>query len=242
MKNLLPIAFVSLLSQGIAALVTVGDGAYVSFGSVADLVAGTDGTLVTNTFTGSVGAFHDGTDLYILGGSGNVFLDQNGVPGNPVTNQGVSWFGTNIRSAYSDGTNYVVQLSDAASTSDGTSYANGAYLSFASIADFVAGDNQTLLTTANTASIGAFHDGTTLFNVAGNGTVFQDTDQTPGGGTSLGVAWFGTDVRSIYSDGTNYIVQLSDTRTFDDGLVVPEPTSAALLGLGGLTLLVRRRR
>lgn len=226
MKNTLlaSTAALALASSAQAALVTI-DFNLLSNSETAIELVGPQVLALTITegdVTFTANATISGTQV---NGGSNLKFDSQDVEGTGVTGYILMRSNTGNTAAEQNNSEITVTLGDFVQTA-GTA---GASISFDGITNYL-GSNQT---SGKSATIG----GVTYTNVSTSGTI---VDTTLTGTNPYKDSEFAVTIDS--TGGNNWRLHSTDAQFTVTAAAVPEPSSTALLGLGGLALILRRRK
>ncbi len=235
------ITLAALSSAAFAQTYNAGD--VVTFSSVGDLASGSNGTVVRNAPDGWLRAVEPGAfgtaDYALNAQTGQIWDYQPGATGT-VLPQAASWLAGSVNDFdYSTNSGrFQVRLSAAAA-----GYAVGDVVTFNSVGDLVSNANGTVVRNAPDNWLRAVEpDARGTVDYALNTQTGQIWDYQPGTTGAVlpqAASWLAGSVNDFDYDTNTGRFQVRLTR---DVTVVPEPSSAALLGLGGLALILRRRK
>jgi len=214
-----------LTLSGIASAATVTDSFNNDEVTVAlSVSAATTAPVFTATWTGTYGSVSQ--DFTVTGDTSGTATDIN--PGGVTTGLGV---GTNF------GGNWMFNDTMTFTMTGGpTITANSGYTYLSDTLDFTF--DAFSFVSANANGIYGDINGTIYDTTAVSSNTGADQDF----GTTAALLSTGSWANNSWSVVTSTTLDLSGDILFDEVVTVPEPSSAALLGLGGLALLTRRKR
>ena len=211
------------------------DGGYYMFESLEDMRAGRNQKFIGKGDVSELAAAHNGAKYVSVSENGEVRLSNS--PNVIGTSQGVSFAGQAIRSLFHDGNRYFVLLDGDVFSEDGNdSYSADDIVAFASLEDFLTGNNGSLFDAA-------FGD-SRLFGASSSDEIFRLTEKNKvivqnvytlqtGASVNLGSMFVNVSaILSISSDGENYYVHFGGGASQARGN--PVYSKAAYLGLLGM--------
>ena len=230
-KTIITLASVAALA-GAADAQTYHAGQHVKFNSLSDMVAGS-GTVLDTGFTIADGIDRDGGS--VSGDSNWWYLAKDtGVLGTPLGSLSVTWLAGNVSDywyAEEDSSHRVVFHTDVAT------FHAGELVSFASNTS-LASASGTVIQSGVDISFNIDRDGGLTSGDSNWRWLKKDTGEYAAPGETGTAAWLAGSVSDFW-----YAEEDSSYRVvFNSTVSVPEPSSTALLGLGGFGLLARRKR
>jgi hypothetical protein len=177
-------------------------------------MAGSSATIISNGPADTVAMMSDGTLTYRLDSAGVLWSYATPDFSAAATNLGTLFAGSNVHALMSDGTNHYVHLNAPAG-----GFADNNVVSFPSVADLMAGSNGVVATTGSAGSTALMSDGTNFYKVRGG----FELQQTPNlvqlitaNGTVIGDLFCNTNHAGLFSDGSNYYVQVTANAPLQD--------------------------